>query len=605
MKEIIFNKKLMSFYKVIILPLFLIFIGSCDMSEDPGLLNPPVADSTYTRCVNLSDGANIDMQLSGSYLGKNISYLSSTPHKSATTNQISYGIITKGNRTDTLIRKILNKSVIITYFVFNAKDSVSITEVQSNKQEKTDLASRNRGKIVFIQGINDSSQYLIKSGCQSGGILFNNLPKGGVSYQEVTPGTQSLYLIKSENPKPITNAEFKISNGEILYLISSLVNGKQQLYILQSEISNKLTSLQVCDSVKSSQSNLRFINTTSDSIDISIKIKGDVTDLLSNLKFLDSKEVSTTACKNINGDTLEVSNSKGKYSIPVKFDVGKDYLCFISGNSENFSFSLIERNVLNTSTNLYLLNCINPDTVSLTFGSGSPSGIPEGLRPFPDAITGRISNPIIIPIGNYPLIFNNSSSNKFIKGGFYKFNIGTFILTLININNNPSIVVFDMLGKPNSIISYGIQSQFFNLYTDTSALFEISGVKLSPIPYRYATTTLIPVTQEIIKSNLGDTTFSPTSHSYTIGTIGKGESKDLLVIPSTNDIVESNKSKIRIINGIIGVDQLAFRASSNTADPVVLDYKKPSFNFTFDSKNIHSFLPKVQQIQLLLVELMV
>lgn len=143
MKEIIFNKKLMSFYKVIILPLFLIFIGSCDMSEDPGLLNPPVADSTYTRCVNLSDGANIDMQLSGSYLGKNISYLSSTPHKSATTNQISYGIITKGNRTDTLIRKILNKSVIITYFVFNAKDSVSITEVQSNKQEKTDLASRN------------------------------------------------------------------------------------------------------------------------------------------------------------------------------------------------------------------------------------------------------------------------------------------------------------------------------------------------------------------------------------------------------------------------------------------------------------------------------
>jgi len=578
---------------------------ACDTSENPALLNPPVVDSSYARVVNLSNGANLDMKLGIEPIAQNLPYLSTSTHAPLLTNQITEGIVTKGNRTDTIFKKNISKAVRITYFVFDAKDSVTITEAQAGKPEEEDLKKRGMGKIVFVQGVNDSLRYFLKSGCQNGDTLFSELGRTGIVSKEVPSGNFSLYLFAQDNPQQITNAELTITDGEIIYLIAAKNNNTINLYQLpatrtSSSVSGNQT-LGIANQVSNSKSKITFVNVLSDSLPITAKFNNEPVELFKNLSFLSVAETEVSACSGLLPDSLSISTNRINY-FPIKLKVKSEYIAFVTGESQNPSFTIIEKNIsgVNSPQNpnynkvgLYLLNGLPFDTLSLTLGAGLPKGATEGSKPFTDAMFGKISKPVILPTGSYPLLFNKSASGKFIVGGFHNFQQGEYILAVLSHSAESKIYAFNTQGVATEIPSNSFQAQFFNMNPDSLATFEFNNIRLQNIPFRYASTTLIP--QEVlVKSNLGEVQISNSNkRSFTIGAVGNGLDKSLVAIESPNEQIGYDKSKIRFFNAATGADGIAFRNNPNA--PVLLESKKVSQNFELDAKKYSFFFTKSSQ----------
>lgn len=586
-----------------------VLIG-CDATEDPLLLNPEPPDSTRVRVVNLLPEGEVDVAAAGILFAQGV-----PPGRISTVKPVlileQTSVVVRRSapvvRFDTVFSQTLAPASRVTYMVLGTRDTMRILSLGTGTQEETDLNTLGEAKISFINAIDDSAGYFIKSGCQSGPVLFGTSPFADAPRAITTKSRDlSVYLFSSRDSVLIASARLTPQIGTVSFIIAARINGRVGLYRMGTNESNE--PLMEYPQETRTTAKVELLNALPNAQAISAEIE-DGSQIATGVPMLTiSQGRDVDACVDPFGDTLLVSTTGGQIRTPITLSVGSRSLVVVYNKPDSGTRALVlSRDILDPSGGKVHIRGVNvADTeplASISIGAGAPQDVNPDSRPFGTLPLGIASGYVSRPAGKYPFMLSSASTGRFYGGGIEDLEAGYYTLFVVNDAGTPSlrIVRDDIENEPIRILrSTGVRSTFFNLMTDAEATFTAGQLTLPPLAYSYVYSTVIPFDITSISSNAGQVDVTPSLGGYTIGTTGSGSSRRIIAFRAPMEVLPPKAASIRFLNAIADASDLVMRIGTNeTAPTSTLTFGQPTAAVQLEARKYSFFVTRDQDTTVL------
>jgi len=596
----------MKSYNRSLIPLFIIaaLMFGCDASEDPNLLNPPLPDSTRIRVVNLLPEGDVDVAAPGVSFAEGVPPMQISPVSRVLVLEQTQVIVRRSVpvvRYDTAFGQTLARGSQMTYLILGNNDTTRILALGTGQQEETDLQTIREGKIGFIDAVDDSSGYYIKTGCQSGPVLFTN------SYFAEFPRTittkehdLSLYLFSTRDSLPITSARLDVRIGAVSYIVAARVNGRIGLYLIGPDLAG--TMLPELPQETRTTASVALLNAMSEGQAVSATIGGGSTIATGVPPLTISPSRDIEACADPNGDSLIVTTAGEEFRTPISLAVGSRALVVVYSSDTGAQSIVLDRDVQEPANDSVHIRGVNVSmaggAASISIGSGAPESVSPDSRPFGTLATGATSGYVRLPKGSYPFMLSSAETGKFFGGGIEELEPGYYTLFVVDDAGTPTLRITrdDIPDAPiRTLRVNGSRATFFNLMPDADATFTVGNLALPPLAYSYVYSTVLPYDIRTIGSNAGSVQVDPALGGYTIGTTGTDGSRKVIAFRAPMDVLPPKTASVRFLNAIPDASDLVMRIGEKTAQPASpLPFGQPTDALQLEARKYSLFVTPAQ-----------
>lgn len=572
--------------RLFLLMLLAIAAVGCDNSENPLLLNPPLPDSARVRVVSLLGSDGVDVTVAGLPLVTGLAPLQiSNVHTYLFIDRVPLYIRHAGI-LDTLPAQTLTAGSNLTYFAVRSGTHTTLIALQSGKVDTKDLFTRNVGRLVLLNGIDDSSSYYLKEGCQSGDTLLRPINYATSASAETGQSDLSLYLFRDS--VPIANAHVQLAKGTVTYLIAAIQGGKPTLFQLDAEQTVAPGPLPLAAPETSNTASVELLNAIGDGSSVSATLDGNipVANNVAALQISPSQDIQ--ACVDPIGDSLDISSGAGRVQTAIRLSVRSRVLIVVYRNNLTVGAITLNRNTgIADSVHIRVVNASSIALgSSISFGAGAPDPWSRGGRPFPVLNPGDTTAYVGVQAGTYPIVLRNLSTSAPLLSGVQSFANGYYTIFIVDQGGIPTMMLLRDDQSSASLIPLAQPAAtvlFFNMMPDALAQFSTSQLHLPDLAYSYVLSTAMPAVTTTINSNVGNTTVDLGSSNYTIGTTGVGSDRTLLAFPGPSGPVLPGQASVRFLNAIKGVGDLHIHVDDITQPTrAVMTYGTPTASQAFD-----------------------
>lgn len=533
--------------------------ASCDTSENPNLLNPPLPDSTMLRVVNLVEGEPIYLSIGAFAVAADVAPLTVSAYRQVLFAERVSFIVTRGSRSDTLRDQLLNPGTRVTVFVSRiGRDSTKISVQAAGTLELQEMVREGIGRATMINALPDSS-VLLRSGCQSGPPIFREsaIPAGDVSTLRVEPVDLSLYLFVGRQASPSASARLPIERGSLTWVAAVRNAGRERLYAIGPDDA----TLRELPEEARTEASIEVLNALSGGA-ISARLGGvEVASGLEELELSSAEMVE--ACRTATGDSLEVSAGASTLKVPLRMDVGSRALAIVYGSPSNAQALSLRLDPPPGAPNSAFVRLVNvsssASSSSLQIGAGAPDSV-SGTITFPALATGSVSDYVALTPGLYPLLLLEGGTGRHLAAGLERLASGFYTLIIADRGGVAEVLVLTHDENVSSIGGFdepGSRARLFNLMADASASFGIGPLRIDSLAYSYTAMTVVPTSVSTITSNAGDIPVDHSTGSLVVGLTGSGSSHRAISFVSPAGSPPPGRVTIRILNAVPEVDELS------------------------------------------------
>lgn len=580
--------------------LLLGLFAGCDTHEDPYLLNPPPPDSSSVRAVNLMENDPLDASFPGLPVATELAPLTGGAYKRVLITEQTLLFVKRKNRPlpDTLFSQTLTRGAHLDYFVFALGDTATRTvRLGMGKQEEIDMRARGERNIWSFNAVHPDSTYYIKSGCQSGDVVFPGITYAQSSAPLTTMADElSLYLFSArDSAHAIATARLPLMNGSSPYLRTFLVvarrAGQVKLLVMHG---NEGDALVEAAPETRTTADVELLNGLSAGTTIGAGVLGTGTQFASGvLPLTISPAAQVEACLNPLGDSLAITPSGSPaFNVPIRLNVGSRALVVVYNDGTAVRAVVLNRALPASKLGTATLRGVNiaPDLAgaSISVGAGAPATVAADSRPFGTLKPGMVSGWVDEPSGVYPLMLNDATTGAYLDGGLERLEQGYYtVITAEDADKKPLLMVVrdDEPGAPlHRLGDRGARAIFFNFMPDVDATFTIGSQTPRPLGYSYVYSTVVPFTVTSVNSNAGLATLDPTLANYLIGTTGAEGNRQIVVTPTPLDAIQANKASVRFLSVVRNAPPLEIHLDGGAAPIETLSYGAPSAPVPFDER---------------------
>lgn len=583
----------------------LLLLGGCMNSENPDLLDAPLAEqSIRVRLLNLAgDHDTRALQL----------------ENTLRTEQTAFGALSGviAAPADSALASIVNKSTVIDYttpaklrFSRNSIFTILALPAAGNSVAvdtlltivATDTVEPRQNNVSYVRFINafpsaetqPLPQYSLRLGCPNGTVISSAIPYLGSSGNfSLEPGTHTISLVKSIGVQETVIGYYSMTigaNNNYSIILHQDPNQQEALLLLHDR-STTADALQTLVNVPSSQAEVRVLNLSTKSLNVSKTIAGfpDET-IASGVPPLSiGAYAPVSACTSANEDTLRVEGGI-THVLPLSLEVLKRYTIITTnyGNVDaaNYSVALepVSGGAPADSVTIRAVNLAwDTPSLEISFGARTTAAgqFVTGRVISANLAFGEVSTPSRFAPGPAPLvIFSNPP--KQLQLATYVNEIragGSYLLVIQRDGDRLRATLIDEKDDGSHSIEFlneGVFTQIVNAIPDAEKMsFSFDNViRDHALFYGSAAATVLPI---------GDRSFSAGSASKTV-TLEQGKRTLILISGSaqsptitvyTTDPMGATRldTRRRVINASPVISQL--EVLLNRDNPVQLAGKLP------------------------------
>jgi hypothetical protein len=583
--------------RLVVFVLLAIAAVGCDSREDPFLLNPPLPDSARVRVVNLLAKDQVDLLVAGTTATSALAPMQvSAFHPYLFVDQVPV-YLRHGGLTDTLQPQSLTAGSYITYFAVRSGTRATLVSVQSGDVDEKDLTTRNVGRIVMLNAVDDSTGYYLKVGCQSGDTIIHELGFGTTASAETSQTELSLYLFNTRDSVPITDAHIHVANGAVVYVIAASTGSGPQLFQL-SATGSTVGPLPPAARETENTATVELLNAVGNGQPISASIGGviQVANDVQPLEISPSKLIQ--ACVDPRGDLMAITSGNDTSLVPTRLAVRSHILMVAYTKGSAIGMIPLSRNTgVVSGVHLRVVNASSlAATASISFGAGAPSPWERGGRPFPNDLNTGDTTAYALFQGaagatevTFPIILRTQGATPMLLSGVQTLPYGYYTLFIVDNLGAPAMRLLrdDQPGTALTTLTTAASVLFFNMMSDANAHFTIGNLTLPDIAYSYVLSTALPATSTLISSNAGNATIDLSTNNYTIGATGSGGDHTLLTFPGPTAPIAAGKTAMRALNAVKGSGDLRIYLDNVDASKpplTTVQFGTPSESFQLDAR---------------------
>lgn len=574
-------------------------LAGCDTHEDPYLLNPPPPDSSSVRAVNLMESDPLDASFPELPVATDLAPLTVGAYRRMLITEQTLLFVKRksGPHPDTLFSQTLTRGAHLDYFVFALGDTATQTvRLGMGKQEEIDMRARGERNIWSFNAVHPDSAYFIKSGCQSGDVVFPSIGYAQSSAPLTTTADElSLYLFSTrDSSHAIATARLPLMNGSSPYLRTFLVvarrAGQVKLLVMHG---NEGDALVEAAPETRTTADVVLMNGLSAGTTIGAGVLGTGTQFASGvLPLTISPSAQVEACLNPLGDSLRITPSGSPaFNIPIRLNVGSRALVVVYNDGVAVRAVVLNRALAASKLGTATLRGVNiaPSLAgaSISVGAGAPSTVAADSRPFGTLKPGAVSGWVDEPSGVYPLMLSDATTGAYLDGGLERLEQGYYTVITAEEAGKPLLLVVrddDPAAQLHRLGDRGARAIFFNFMPDVDATFTIGSQTPRPLGYSYVYSTVVPFTVTSINSNAGLATLDPTLANYLIGTTGPEGNRQIVVAPTPLDAIVANKASVRFLSVVPNAPPLEIHLDGGAAPIETLSFGAPSAPVPFDER---------------------
>ncbi len=507
---------------VLILCSLLVLLGGCMNSENDDLLNAPLAEeSIRVRLLNLAgDGAARELQLEGSRRTAEVPFASLSAPVSSPADSAQAATVRNGTQEYTTPYKTrFSRNALFTFIALPSADGTTAVDTMLVLSAPDSISPRtnNVSYLRFINGFPGENSFSLRLGCPNGTSLAAQVPFLGLGGKiEMAAGTYTISLLKRVGTGDSVVGYYSAMigpNSDYSIILYPMGVQKPELLLLHDRGLDN-TALQQLPAVSASEAEIRVLNFSSQSVDISKVIADQPDELVAGgiASRSASAFATVSACTSANEDTLKVGGTP--HFVGVSLEVLKQYLVLTidSGTTEKANFSMaVPPSTAASSADSATIRVANLawDFPALEISLGARTTVTNtyvtGKVLAPALEFGYISEPVSCLPGPAPfVVFSNGP--KQLRAAAYAEAInpgGRYLLIITRNGDKLELTLFDEnnpSSRPLDVLVEGIFTQIVNAVPDADTVQFSLGSVISnrSLFYGSASATVLPPGSHVV-----------------------------------------------------------------------------------------------------------
>lgn len=495
----------------------LALLSGCMNSENPDLLNAPLAEeSIRVRLLNLSGDAGArELQLEGTKRTGDIPFAMLSEPISAPADS-AQALIFKGTTEEykTPYKVVFARNTLFTLIALpNAKgtEPVDTMLVISAGDSASVRNNYNDSYLRFINAYPDSTvSYSLRLGCPNGTALATQLAYRAIgSKTEMGPGTYTVSLLRHtgvQNSEVIGYYSITLGARSDYSVLVCQMQGRPELLLLHDRGIDG-AALQQLTTVSASKAEVRVLNFSSQSVGIS-KTATDQPDevIAQNIASRTASAfANVSACTSASEDTLKIGGTPHVVGLPI--EVLKQYIIATidSGTSAAANFSMaIPPSTAGTSTDSASIRVANLAwgfpalEISLGAHTAANGNYITGQVLAPSLDFAELGEPIRCLPGPAPIVVF-SDGPKQLRATAFTNELragGRYLLIIARNGAKLELTLFDEsnpVERPLDVLPEGVFTQVVNAVPDADVTFTLGSVVSNrSLFYGAASATVLP-----------------------------------------------------------------------------------------------------------------
>lgn len=495
----------------------LFFLGGCANSENPNLLDAPLAkESIQVRLLNLAGNYTPrTLQLERTLRTAITPYAELSAPVAAPGDSAQANILVGGTTVEytTSAKLRFTRNSVVTLLPLPSTDATKHVDTILVLSVSDTAAPRNNGEslVRFINVLPSKTAYSLRLGCPNGTVVSPALGYRALGNpMPIAPGTHTVSLLKhGATTEVIGYYSMDIGiNSDYSVLLHKNTSGEPALLLLHDRGTDP-RALQTLAPVSASQAQLRVLNFSSNLVSIAKVASGspDETVLTGITPLTASAYNTVSACTSEQEDTLRIEGGVS-HVVPLPIEVLKNYTVVVADSgaskaSTSMVLPLLEGAPSPDSITVRAVNLAwdtNPLEIALgartdVYGNYSAGTIISSTLPY-----GKVSNPVRFARGATPIVVF-SSPPKQIESSFYSDNLQPGKTYLLVLTQQGKAVRTSLIEESNSsahalnFADEGVVVSIVNTIPDTEKLPVSLGTALAnkTLQYGLSLTTVLPV----------------------------------------------------------------------------------------------------------------